>query len=55
MLAGSEAYQAALIYYRSVKMAAEGGVANAGTVYKDLAQRFESSTRTTTSTNAVEA
>lgn len=51
LLSGSEAYQAALIYYRSVKMAAESGIPNASAIYTDLAQRFErtSSSRTAAS------
>lgn len=43
LLSGSEAYQAALIYYRSVKMAAESDIPNASAIYRDLAKRFEKS------------
>ncbi|HMU65529.1 MAG TPA: hypothetical protein PKE57_00210 [Cellvibrionaceae bacterium] len=39
-LSGSEAYQAALIFYRNVKMAARAGVPNAKTVEADLSSRF---------------
>lgn len=48
LLAGSEAYQAALIFYKSVKMAADGNIPNADSVYLDLSQRFETSSRATT-------
>jgi hypothetical protein len=41
MLAGSEAYVAALAYYNSVKQAAKMNVPNAKTVYEDLKKRFE--------------
>ncbi len=41
MLSGSEAYQKALIYYRSVQLAAKNSIANAGTIYGDLARRFQ--------------
>jgi len=40
LLSGSEAYQAALMYYNSVKQGAKTGIANAETIYKDLAVRF---------------
>ena len=40
MLAGSEAYQGALIFYRAVKMAAQAGIPNADIIYKDLSARF---------------
>lgn len=39
-LSGSEAYQAALIFYRSVKLAARAGVPNAKTLEADLSNRF---------------
>ncbi|WP_317930293.1 hypothetical protein [Halioxenophilus sp. WMMB6] len=45
LLAGSEAYQAALIFYRSVKMAADQDELGAKTVRDDLATRFPSSRR----------
>jgi hypothetical protein len=40
MLAGSEAYIAALSYYNSVKQAAKINVPNAKTIYEDLKERF---------------
>lgn len=40
-LCGSEAYQAALAYYNSVKQAAKLNVPNAKAVYEDLSVRFE--------------
>lgn len=40
MLAGSEAYEASLSYYRSVKMAAKMNVPNAKTIAEDLSKRF---------------
>lgn len=39
-LAGSEAYQAALVFYRSVKSAAQSGQPNAKTIADDLSARF---------------
>lgn len=39
-ISGSEAYQAALIFYRSVKMARISGVPNAKGIYEDLSSRF---------------
>ena len=45
MLAGSEAYQAALMIYHNVKMAAAAGIANAKAVYEDLASRFPGGAR----------
>lgn len=39
-LSGSEAYMAALIYYRNVKMQAELKQPNAKEIYEDLAKRF---------------
>ncbi|MEI6061784.1 MAG: hypothetical protein WCR72_13850 [Bacteroidota bacterium] len=41
ILSGSEAYMAALIYYRSVKLQARDGLQGALTVTRDLQQRFE--------------
>lgn len=41
MLAGSEAYTAALIYYNSVKQAAKNNVPNAAAIYDDLSKRFD--------------
>lgn len=40
MLSGSEAYQAALMFYNSSKNAARSGVQNAENVYKELSERF---------------
>lgn len=45
MLGGSEAYQAALVFYRSVRAAAQSGQPNAKTVYEDLSARFPGATR----------
>ncbi len=44
MLAGSEAYIAALSYYNSVKQAAKINVPNAKTIYEDLKERFPQKT-----------
>lgn len=41
MMAGSEAYVAALSYYNSVKMAAKMNVPGAKAIYEDLRKRFE--------------
>jgi hypothetical protein len=40
MTAGSEAYQAALVFYKSVKMAAAQDVPGAKAVYEELKTRF---------------
>ena len=40
MLAGSEAYSAALSFYNSVKQASKQNVPNAKTIYEDLRARF---------------
>ncbi len=40
MLAGSEAYIAALVYYNSVKQAAKMNVPGARAIYDDLSKRF---------------
>ena len=40
MTAGSEAYQAALIFYKSVKMAAAQNIPGAKAVYEELKTRF---------------
>jgi hypothetical protein len=40
MLSGSEAYEASLNYYKSVKMAAKMNVPNAKTIAEDLSKRF---------------
>lgn len=52
MLAGSEAYVAALSYYNSVKQAARVNVPDAKVIYDDLRKRFErSSSKSSTSVN----
>jgi hypothetical protein len=40
MSAGSEAFQAALLYYNSAKMAAANNIAGAKAVYEELRKRF---------------
>jgi hypothetical protein len=40
MIAGSEAYSAALIYYNAVKQAVKNNIPNAETIYEDLSKRF---------------
>jgi len=40
MCAGSEAYQAALVFYNSVKVAASHDVPGAKAIYEELKQRF---------------
>ena len=40
LLAGSEAYVAALFYYANVRDAAKRGISNAKPVYEDLAKRY---------------
>ena len=40
MVAGSEAYDAALIYYNSIKAASRGNVPGSEAIYNDLQQRF---------------
>ena len=40
MVVGSEAYDAALIYYNSIKAASRGNVPGAEAIYNDLQQRF---------------
>lgn len=44
-LSGSEAYQAALVFYRSVKSAAQSGQPNAKTIADDLSVRFPTTNR----------
>jgi hypothetical protein len=46
ILSGSEAYQAALIFYKSVKAAAASNIQNAGTIYNDLSSRFPGTSKT---------
>jgi hypothetical protein len=45
MTAGSEAYQAALTFYNSVKVAALQGIPGAQAVYEELKRRFPGSKR----------
>jgi hypothetical protein len=40
MIPGSEAYQAALVFYKSVKMAAAQDIPGAKAVYEELKTRF---------------
>jgi hypothetical protein len=40
MQAGSEAYQAGLLFYTNLKGATKAGVPGAKTIYQDLAERF---------------
>jgi hypothetical protein len=47
MTAGSEAYQAALVFYKSVKMAATQDVPGAKAVYEELKTRFPGGKRKT--------
>ncbi len=42
MIAGSEAYEAALVFYNSVKGASRSNVPGAQAIYDDLKQRFPS-------------
>lgn len=41
LLAGSEAYSSALVYYNAVKQAARNNVPNAKTIFDDLKKRFD--------------
>jgi hypothetical protein len=43
MLAGSEAYVAALSYYNTVKLASQMDIPNSKTIYEDLKTRFKKS------------
>ena len=55
MLAGSEAYSAALMFYKMAQLAAQAGVAGADTVYDTLKERFKGqgpSSSTTSNNNA---
>jgi hypothetical protein len=45
LLSGSEAYQAALIFYKSVKVAMGSNIQNAETIYNDLSNRFPGKTQ----------
>jgi hypothetical protein len=52
MTAGSEAYQAALVFYKSVKMAAAQDVPGAKAVYAELKTRFPGGKRKTGETES---
>lgn len=52
MLTGSEAFEASLSYYNSVKMAARMNVPNAKTIYEDLSKRWEAQGRRKTQPEA---
>ncbi|MDR1115550.1 MAG: hypothetical protein LBL33_05285, partial [Tannerella sp.] len=52
MTSGSEAYQAALIFYNSVKMAARQDVPGAKAVYEELRKRFPGTRRKPGETDA---
>jgi hypothetical protein len=45
MIAGSEAYQATLVFYKSVKVAAAQDIPGAKVVYDELKTRFPGSKR----------
>jgi hypothetical protein len=45
MTSGSEAYQAALVFYNSVKMAARQDIPGAKAVYEELRKRFPGTRR----------
>jgi hypothetical protein len=55
MLAGSEAYIAALAYYNSVKQAAKMNVPGARAIYDDLSKRFPGRPKADSSKNTVQA
>jgi hypothetical protein len=48
MIAGSEAYQAALVFYNSVKFAAAQNVPGAKAIYEELKEHFPGGKRRTT-------
>jgi len=50
LLSGSEAYKAALNFYKTVQQAAKSGIPGAQVIYDDLKQRFERTPTTTTTT-----
>jgi hypothetical protein len=50
MVAGSEAYQSALVFYNSVKMAARQDIPDAKAVYEELKKRFPGGKRKTSDT-----
>jgi hypothetical protein len=51
MTSGSEAYQAALVFYNSVKMAARQDIPGAKAVYEELRKRFPGTRRKPDETN----
>jgi hypothetical protein len=55
MVAGSEAYQAALVFYNSVKMAARQDIPGAKAVYEELKKRFPGPKRKSHGENDAEA
>jgi hypothetical protein len=55
MVAGSEAYQAALVFYNSVKMAARQDISGAKAVYEELKKRFPGHKHRSASDDAPEA
>jgi hypothetical protein len=54
MIAGSEAYQAALVFYNSVKTAARQDIPGAKAVYEELKKRFPGGRRKTNETEVTE-
>jgi hypothetical protein len=52
MVAGSEAYQASLVFYNSVKMAARQDVPGAKAIYEELKKRFPGGKRKTSETES---
>lgn len=52
MLAGSEAYMSALVFYNAVKGAAKAGVPGMKTIYDDLQSRFPGRGKASTATAA---
>jgi hypothetical protein len=55
MVAGSEAYQAALVFYNSVKMAARQDISGAKAVYEELKKRFPGHKHRSAGSDAPEA
>ncbi len=54
MMSGSEAYRAALVFYKSVKTAASMNVPGARPIYEDLKKRFDKQGKNNTSADAIE-
>lgn len=54
MLAGSEAYSAALVVYKVLEAASEAGIEGTKSAYEQLKQRFTQSTSTTTPSTTAE-